>query len=344
MTRHPLLLAILTADMMTLLLLLVAAVTALRAALSWDPGDSGERQLRLEARVETVSLAVWWAFGLHLFATAILIYAMTNILPGLVPGAMCGTGVLQAMHSSGPRMLVYRLLATAVFWVWGRLEKVNDALPEAPLVPVNARIVLLLLPACGLALHASWQALTAMDLQQPVDCCAVVYDQFQSLGEARRTMGVGHGAWAGAFGVITPAMLLAAGAVWRGRPRRWPPLLLALFGCGWLPVAAVSLVRTFAAYHYGVLHHYCPWCLFLPEHYLAGFPVYAAWLLVALEVPAVLVLSARSLRERPNVWSTAEKGVRSAARNILLAGLVFVLLATGPAVWWRFCFGMWLTG
>ena len=112
----------------------------------------------------------------------------------------------------------------------------------------------------------------------------------------------------------------------------------------WLPLAAVALVRTFAAYHYGVLHHYCPWCLFLPEYDLVGFPVYSAWMLVALEAPAVLVLSARGLRERPSVCPLAEKGTRGAARNILLAGLVFVLLAAGPAVWWRLNFGMWLNG
>ena len=170
MIRHPLLLAVLTADMMTFLLLLTAAATAFRIALNWNPADTGAKQLRLQARSETASLVVSSAFGLHFFAAAALIYGLTNVLPGVVPGAMCGTGVLQAMPSEGPRMLIYRFAATVAFWVWWRLEKANRALPEGPLVPVNARMVLLLLPVCGLALHATWRSFLALDLQQPVDC------------------------------------------------------------------------------------------------------------------------------------------------------------------------------
>jgi len=343
MTRHPLLLAVLTADMMVFLLLLTASATAFRIALNWNPEDTGPEQLRLQARSEVAALAVYGAFGLHLLASAILIYSLTNILPGVVPGAMCGTGVLQAMPSGGPRMLIYRLAATAVFWVWWRVEKVNRALPEGPLVPLSARIVLLLLPVCGLALHAAWQALLALDVQQPVDCCAVVYDQFRSLAEARRTLGVGNVFWGWALGALTPVLTILAWRVWKNPVRRWLPLLLVPAAALWLPVAAVALVRILAAYHYGVLHHYCPWCLFLPEHYMVGFPIWAAWLWVALEAPAVLVLSAPFIRQLPGVSAPADDELRHAARNILLALGVFVLLVVGPALWWRLQFGLWLS-
>jgi len=344
MTRHPLLLAVLTADMMAFLLLLTGAATAFRIALNWNPQDTGPEQLRLQARSETAALAVYGAFGLHLLGSAILIYGMTNILPGVVPGAMCGTGVLQAMQTEGPRMLIYRFAATAVFWVWWRMEKVNRALPEGALVPLNARMVLMLLPACGLALHATWQALRAMDFQQPVDCCAVVYDQFRSLAEARRTLGVGNVFWGWALVVITPALTTVAGWVWKNPARRWLPLLLVPAAALWLPVAAVALVRILAAYHYGVLHHYCPWCFFLPEHYMVGFPIWAAWLWVALEAPAVVVLSMPLIRQMPGAPAPVNDEVRKAARNILLAIVIFLLLGIGPAVWWRVRFGMWLIG
>jgi hypothetical protein len=184
----------------------------------------------------------------------------------------------------------------------------------------------------------------AIDLQQPVDCCAVVYDQFRSLDEARQSMGIRNAFWAWSLGVITPALTAAAGLVWKGRPRRWRPLLMVLLAGAWLPIAAIALVRIFAAYHYGVLHHYCPWCLFLPEHHMIGFAVWTAWLLVALEVPAVLVLSAPLVRQRPEMLVPAGDEIRRASRNILLTTIFFVLLVVGPAVWWRLHFGMWLSG
>jgi hypothetical protein len=344
MIRHPLLLAVFATDSVAFLLLLTAAATAFSVALRWNPQDFGLRQLRLEARSETMTLTGAWAFGLVLFATTALVYGITNLLPGLVPGAMCGTGVLQAMHSGGPRMLLYRLVVIALFWIWWRLEKVNQALPESHLLQVNARLVLLLLPAYVLALQATWQAFQAMDFQQPVDCCAVIYDQFQSLGEARRTLGIGNGVWAWAFGVMTLSTGLAALAAWKNTTRRWTRCLLAILAAGWLPVAAIALVRAFAAYHYGVLHHYCPWCLFLPEHGLVGFPIWISWLIVALEAAAALVLARRYRRHPPLVASLANQQAGQAARNSLLALVFFTLLAVGPALWWRLQFGMWLTG
>jgi hypothetical protein len=344
MTRHPLLLAVFTTDILTVLLILWASATAVRIALHWNPQDTGAQQLRLQTQSETATLAVAWAFGLHLLATATLIYGMTNILPGMVPGAMCGTGVLQAMQSGGPRMLIYRLAGLAILWIWWRIENVNQSQPEAPLVPANARVVLLALPVFALALHAAWQAALAMDFQQPVDCCAVIYDQFHSPEEARRTLGASQTVWLTAFGVLTAALVASAVAAWKTPGRRWPYLLSSALALAWLPAAGIALVRVLAAYHYGVLHHHCPWCLFLPEHHLAGFPIWAAWIVVAMEAPAALALSLIAARQSPSAQTSACHQAGLAARNTLLAVLIFLCLTVGPALWWRLRFGMWLTG
>ena len=342
MTRHPLLLAVFSADLLIILLILAAGVTAFRIALRWNPDDTGEMQLNLQAQAETASLATSWAFGFHLFATAALIYGLTNILPGMVSGAMCGTGVLQAMQGGGPRMIIFRLTGLVVLWVWWRLDRLNQSLPEARLVPANARVVLLALPVFGLAMQASWQASFAMVLQQPVDCCAVVYDQFQSLPDARRALGVANPVWLKIFATTSIALCAASLTAWRGSPSRWAVLLLPGLAIIWLPVAAITLVRVFAAYHYGVLYHHCPWCLFLVDHYLAGFPIWISWMIVLLEGSAILTLGMLTVRS-PSIATDARVQIGKAARNCLLAGMLFLLLTIGPAVWWRLHFGMWIT-
>ncbi|MGD9331583.1 MAG: hypothetical protein PVJ53_09750 [Desulfobacterales bacterium] len=344
MTRHPLLIAVLTTDLLTFLLVLAAAVTAFRIALHWDPKDTGEGQLRLQTQSETAALAIAWAFGLHLFATAALVYGLTNLLPDMVPGAMCGTGVIQAMHSGGPRMVIFRLLGLVILWVWRRMEKVNQSQPEGPLVPINARLILLALPVFGLALQAFWQASLAMDLQQPVDCCAVIYDQFASRQEALLTMGVASPIWLTVFGGLTVTVAAGALVVWQTPTRRRLMMVLPVLAGAWLPVAAITLVRILSAGHYGVLHHHCPWCLFLPEHHLAGFPIWAAWMLVAMETPAVLVLATVAVRQPAAVGRAARHQAGYAARNSLLAILLFAVLAAGPTIWWRLHFGNWLIG
>lgn len=344
MTRHPLLLAVFATDILTLLLLAGAAAVAFRIVLHWDPQDTGAHQLRLQAHAETAALAGAWAFGLHLFATASLIYAITNTLPDMVPGAMCGTGVLQAMRSGGPRMLIFRLVGLAILWVWWRMEKVNRDLPESPLAVVNARLVLLALPVLVLAEHAAWQAALAMEFQQPVNCCAIIYDRFSSLDDARQTMGVHNPLWMNAFSIATIGLLIAAIKAWKTCARRTSTVLLAVLTMVWLPLSAIALVRVLAAYHYGVLHHHCPWCLFLPEHRLPGFPIWAAWMLVALEAASALALSLFATDPSSPLGRTAGRKAAGAARNTVLAAMLFVLTTVGPALWWRLHFGVWLTG
>jgi len=344
MTRHPLLLAVFATDLLTLLLLAGAAAVAFRVVLHWDPKDTGAHQLRLQAHSETAVLAGAWAFGLHLFATMTLIYAITNILPDMVPGAMCGTGVLQAMRSGGPRMLIFRLVGLAILWVWWRMEKVNRELPEAPLAAVNARLVLLALPVLVLAQHAAWQAALAMEFQQPVDCCAVIYDRFSSLEDARQTMGVNNPLWITAFSFATIGLLIAAIMTWKTCAHRNRAVLLAVLAMVWLPLSAIALVRVLAAYHYGVLHHHCPWCLFLPEHRLLGFPIWSAWMLVALEAAAALALSLFAGDPLSPLDRMAGRQAAGAARNTVLAALLFILMTVGPALWWRLQFGVWMTG
>ena len=344
MTSHPLLMAVFMTDLLTFLLILGAAATAFRIVLYWAPQDSGEAQLRLQTQSEAAALAVAWAFGLHLLATAALVYGITNILPGMVPGAMCATGVMQAMGTGGARTVIFRLLGLAILWAWRRMENVNQSGPEGLLVSVNARMILLALPVFGLALQASWQAALAMDLQQPVDCCAVVYDQFTTLQEARLSMGFADPVWLAVFGLLTVALAACALTAWKTPSRRWVSMVLPALAAAWLPVAAITMARVFAACHYGVLHHHCPWCLFLPEHRLAGFPIWAAWMLVAMEAPAALVLTAIAIRHPSAVNRAALHQAGCAARNALLALVVFVLLAAGPTLWWRMHYGMWLIG
>ena len=131
--------------------------------------------------------------------------------------------------------------------------------------------------------------------------------------------------------------------------RRWPSLAgrgaaaraLILVTLVWVPLTTLVLVRLLAPYHYEVLHHHCPWCLFLGEHGMVGYPLFAALLLVVLEVPAAL-LSGAVGRARPAVAAEATVRVRQAGLRIVVAVLAFVALAGGPALLWRLRHGVWM--
>ena len=57
-------------------------------------------------------------------------------------------------------------------------------LRDLPLTAKNARLFLMLAPVALLTLIQSFQSFAAIVPYQPVDCCAVVYDQFRNVQQA----------------------------------------------------------------------------------------------------------------------------------------------------------------
>ena len=103
MIWHPLLIAVVVGDLLGLLLWLVAAATAFRIVIKWVPQSAGREQIQLERRAETARLSAKFSLAVFFLSTVLLIIGLTNVLPEMVPGAMCGTGVLQATDGFGNR-------------------------------------------------------------------------------------------------------------------------------------------------------------------------------------------------------------------------------------------------
>jgi hypothetical protein len=342
---HPLLTATLIADTLVLLLVTGAAVSAAQVVLHWSPDDTCRRQLKLQYRQEAWSLATSMAAWIYLAAGFLLIATLTNILPGLVPGAMCGTGVLQSCTPHGHRMLFLRLIGTVGFFCWQRMEVLNRCDPLAPLTRVNARILLVLLPILGVAYAQTLQALTGFDTRTPVDCCTALYDRVAAAPITRPHTSLIRLALPWVFGAASTVLFCLTRATWTPADRQVlrRASLVATVAVVWLVSGIVTLVHVLAPYHYEVLHHYCPWCFFLPAHHAIGFPLLVSWGLVAVEACALwAIVKAHSMH--PAAFPASDALVRWSRRRLLLGSTSFVVLAAAPALWWRWQFGLWIGG
>ena len=340
MTRHPLLLAISVVDTLSAALLLYAAWFAVRTLTAWAPDSHDSVQLRLERRIETAEIAARFGFGFFALASVLLVVGISQVLPPIVPGAMCGTGVIQSSQGLLNKAIWFRALGLLTVYLWAVLAKLDRRQPDSPLVCVNARVLLLAAALVAAAAVITAQASMAIDLQQPVDCCTVVYDTLRR-GAADVFV---SGTWmTGAYGVMSLGLL--ACSLWviaTGASQRFlaaAALCAAL--AAWLPLAAFALVDSFAAYYYEVLQHRCPWCLFLPEHGRVGYLLFAALLAAALEGPVAL-LSAKVGISHPQFSSEVRRRCRTAAVRVLVANVVFFCLAVFPAILWRLRYGVWM--
>ena len=341
---HPLFLGIISVGAVALLLVLATALTAMRTAHNWQPLSTGSRQLSLEARAEAAVFQGRAAFWLYLLAAFLLTFGIANVFHEDIPGAMCGTGVCQAMATGCAKLLIYTGLVLLLMQVWYELEKLNQAGVDMPLAAANARLFLVIPPVALLALIQTVDTFAGIATHRPVDCCAVVYDQFRTLKAARTVVGLEEPLWIGTFIVLSLLLLVLAVATNRaataGRRTR---TALAVVSLLWLPVAGLTLVNVLSAYHYGVLHHHCPWCLFLPEHNLVGYPLYGAMAWIGMEGFTVLCLP-RAVRKNPAVFKQSLVRCQQAGRRIVIAEILFLALALVPPLLWRLRYGVWMSG
>jgi hypothetical protein len=345
MIWHPLLLAIIGVDIVTGLLTLSIAASAFRIALYWNPASSDRNQIALETRAEIAGILGRWVLILLLFSGFLLTVGISNVFHPVIPGAMCGTGVLQALGQNGQKMLFYRALWVTAIFFWYEMDRLNRMDRSCPLTGFNARLFLASTPLAVQALIGSVSAFNAVDPHQPVDCCAVVYDQFRSLADARSAVGISDGFWLGAFLVLSMLFAGLALGVWFSGAER-PRLrgALALTTVAWLPVAAVTLINILSAYYYGVLHHHCPWCLFLPQYNFVGYLFFGALAVIAVEGLLVFFLPlSAAIGEKPLLSQALRRSCR-ACNRMLAAFSVFMLLACLPPLIWRFRHGVWMGG
>jgi hypothetical protein len=345
MIWHPLQLTALAAQFMGLLLLAAAAVKAFRIVIGWNPASAERAQISLEIEAEAAVVMARWALGITLFSFVMMVLGITNVFPDLIPGAMCGTGVMQAMGRAGTGFLILNFILLGILLFWNTLEKLGRGRPDYPLARLGARLLLLALPVAVLAFIQSASAAWGVDAHRPVDCCAVVYDQYRTLSEAQSISGLSDGFWLTAWGSLS-ILLLWLGLLVR-RSATAPSLywngVLAATAAVWIPVAAITLTDILSAYHYGVLQHRCPWCLFLPQHRAVGFPLFGALAIIGFESLTAFLLPV-VVKTDPQMLPAALERSRTAVGRVLLALFVFLILTVLPPLFWRLRFSVWIDG
>jgi hypothetical protein len=344
-SAHPVVLAVVLIDLLAFVCWLVAVVGAIPVAAGWNAGAATREQLLLERRVEEVSSLARLGFGLYGAATFSLLIAINHVLPSIVPGAMCGVGVLQAMPG-GWLALAVRLLAFLLLWGWAVLDALDRRAPLAPLATASARALLVAVPVAWVAAWQTGEALLYVDVQHPVSCCAVVYDLARE-GTAESAMAVagdGHTVAVALAGLtlLACALLLRRHAA-RALPAGWVATVFALGALGWAGLAAWVLVDVAAPYLYGVLGHRCPLCFFLPHHQGIGYPLFGSLLTVIAGAVTLAVASNAAVRS-PSVVPFACAFVRWATAAVVVGVALFAALAAGPALVWRLRFGVWIGG
>jgi hypothetical protein len=343
MLWHPILIGVWLTDLSVALLMLSAAWTALKMTVAWRPDAPSADQLRLERSAEDLPLKARWAALLLLAATVLLAVALTNVLPAHVPGAMCATGVLQAMGSAGRRLLTLRGMALLALFICQVIGAIDRHEPRSLLAPAMARAILIAQPPLWLSQWAFLEAINRLRPHAAVDCCALLYERSGGLAGRPGSMPITDAFWMALLLAASAGVLALAARIRWGRPPQRSVMAggLALLAGFWCVLAATCLKKVFAGYIYQVPSHECLYCLFLLQHGAVGFPIFGALAMVLAEGLACWTAALIGERRRP-LADAARQRASSAALRIMAASVAFLIMAGMPALLWRWRFGVWI--
>jgi hypothetical protein len=335
---HPAAIAVYLLDGIALAIYLAAAWRVLAALPALRSESMDALQLRHERFMELVVFQGGWVMGLQAGAFVVVVIGVSNLWTSIVPGAMCGTGVMQAMGTAGPQTLLFRASALLLLYcaqAAGRLERSDPAMRPSP---TRGRLLLAAGPLMALGTLRFAQAMTGLNGPEPVNCCAVLYQQ------------AGSGNWLNAAGLWVPdAVWAAAGfggamaaAVWGVVQYRRPlaggkvfAVVAAVMILIWSAAAVMSLKTVVAPYVFEVLYHPCPWCFFLWDHHALGFVLFGlpAWV-VAQSAAGVTMRGIgleHGLPEGPVQAELSRAGLR-----ITIGAVLFAVAAAAPILLWPF--------
>lgn len=325
--------------------LLYASVVwrVLNAIPGWRPSAGDTRQLQRERMMEWAAHQGRWVLRMLALFVVLLVVAISSVWPDHVPGAMCGTGVLQAMGPAGTQTLFYHLAALGVLVVWAAVRRLDATHPRGLLIARHGRLLLLAAPLMALGGVAWFRAVRALAGSPPVNCCAVVYAGAGNAGINSVLHVAGGDAWLGiCFAGAVMAVVWGVG-MWRqqGGHSRWT-LVMAVVLLAWAEWSVMALKVAVTPYIYQVLYHPCLWCLFLPEHGAVGFVYFGLLLWIVIEA---LQLGAAAITAG---WSMELKGAataltRRSGLRLAVGVALFMAAVLWPILKWRWTTGAWLT-
>ncbi len=325
MIWHPLILAVLVCDALSLLLVLSSVGVVFQVILNWDETSSSEGQLKLESRFEAALLQNMMAFALFSAATFLMIYSLSSVLHHAIPGAMCGTGVMEAMGSHGKRFLMTRLLTLTVFYIAFIFFQNSRSVPLGGKQVTTAKVLALILPVLVLSLIESFQAYQQIDFSAPVDCCSALLDRMNTSASASW---IGAEQWPPALTSWgSPCCALALTGIWTFfKKARWTLIPTVVL---WILCSYALLIHHLLPYHYGVLEHHCHWCVFDAKYHFQGYVVFGSMLYVLWVILRVL------LQEK--IWCKTQP-----VKHLLYPLMAFYVFSSWPALWWYLTSGTWI--
>jgi len=241
------------------LLLLVGLGVSIQLLLRWDFDAFTPAQFRLEQQAYLINTMALFIFGMK-FLLLLYFAVSVDALAILVPGAMCGAGVITA-NGYGQPLLVIKLIILALLILWFYLNHYDMHSKDYHWFREKTMLFILIV---GVILVEFWLDInyfSHIDTHQPVSCCSTLFGQLE--GANPLPFGLNITTLLLLFYLLFIVTLMSFG---------WREYRVYLLSNGlFLYVAYYAVVYFFGTYIYQLPTHKCPFCMLQSDYYYVGY-------------------------------------------------------------------------
>ncbi len=241
------------------MVLLVAFAYALRIFFKWDFQAFTPEQFKLEQGaylINTIAIFVFvMKFGL------ILYFAYTlDTLANLIPGAMCGAGVIRA-NGYGSPLLVLKLVILFLLILWFYLNHYDLESRTYAWFRQKSLLFMLIVLLVGGEWWLDFAYFANIDTHQAVSCCSTLFGQLE--GANPLPFGLNTTTLLILFYLLFSVTLLSLWSKAR--------YLYILSNLLFIYIAYYAVVYFFGTYIYQLPTHKCPFCMLQVEYHYVGY-------------------------------------------------------------------------
>lgn len=287
------------------LLLFIAFISTLGLLKRWNFDAFTTEQFRLENRSYLVMTIIFFVMLLKVVLLPYFVYTIDN-LSNLIPGAMCGAGVIKANEYGNP-LLSLKIIILFLSGLWLSMNSIDLKAKNYPYLKLKSWffIIIFLLLSGEFLLDILY--FTHIETTNPVSCCSVIFGQT-------------GGANGLPFGLDIPKLLILFYLLFAlivltilSDLAVMSIIASLLFGV----IAYYAVVYFFGTYIYELPTHQCPFCMLQDHYYYVGYLLWGLLMLgVFLTIDAAVM---QSFFKQPS---------KSLKRISLLLLSLFVLLCS----------------
>ena len=241
----------------------VAFVLAIKINLYYDKNATTSQQYRLEKQSYLSATIIKYILAIKIPLFIFFIFTLDKISI-ILPGAMCGAGVVNAT-SYGLYLLVLKILNLYFFAYWVVLNTQDMNSETQPYIKLKFKLFILLYLFFMVEIILEATMFLSIDIKDVVDCCGVIFSSSDSTYMATLIN-------------ASPTLLLTSFysifimlIIFYLLKKRY---LFAFFNTLFLLVSLISLISFFGTYIYEMPTHHCPFCFLQREYNYIGYILY----------------------------------------------------------------------